>query len=257
MFAPAKKEEVPLKLAISGASGSGKTYSALRLARGLVGPTGRVAVVDTENKSASLYADRFKFDVCNVAPREYQYNGGRQTMKSFNAADFANAVNAAISAKYDVLIIDSASHAWEATLDAKTRLDAGGGNSFTNWGAAGNLWKNVVNTILQASIPVIACFRSKTEYVLETSESGKIVPRKFGLAPIARDGSDYEFTTWFDVDRNHIATASKDRTEIFDAPILIDEHIGEVFANWLKSENAEATPKAPKPGDAAEAKKVA
>lgn len=239
MFTPAKKEIVPLKLAISGASGSGKTYSALRLARGLVGPTGRVAVVDTENKSASLYADRFKFDVCNVEPREYQYNGGRQTMKSFNAADFANAVNAAISAKYDVLIVDSASHAWEATLDAKTRLDAGGGNSFTNWGAAGNLWKNVVNTILQAPIPVIACFRSKTEYVLETSESGKIVPRKFGLAPIARDGSDYEFTTWFEVDRNHLATASKDRTEIFDAPVLIDEHIGEAFANWLKTETVE------------------
>lgn len=235
MFTPAKKEIVPLKLAISGASGSGKTYSALRLARGLVGPTGRVAVVDTENKSASLYADRFKFDVCNVEPREYQYNGGRQTMKSFNAADFANAVNGAISAKYDVLIIDSASHAWEATLDAKTRLDAGGGNSFTNWGAAGNLWKNVVNAILQAPIPVIACFRSKTEYVLETSEAGKIVPRKFGLAPIARDGSEFEFTTWFDVDRQHVASTSKDRTGLFAEPAIITEETGEMFARWLRS----------------------
>lgn len=257
MFVPAKKESIVLKLAISGASGSGKTMSALRLARGLVGKNGRIAVVDTENGSASLYSDRIKFDVCNVAPREYQYNGGRQTMKSFNAADFANAVNAAIAGKYDVLIIDSASHAWEATLDAKTRLDAGGGNSFTNWGAAGNLWKNVVNTILQAPIPVIACFRSKTEYVLETSESGKIVPRKFGLAPIARDGSDYEFTTWFDIDRNHIATASKDRTEFFVGPVLIDERVGEAFASWLKSENAEATLNAPKPGNIVEIKNVA
>ena len=238
MFTPAKKEFVPLKLAISGASGSGKTYSALRLARGLVGPEGRVAVVDTENKSASLYSDRFKFEVCNVEPREYQYNGGRQTMKSFNAADFTNAVNAAISAKYDVLIIDSASHAWEATLDAKTRLDAGGGNSFTNWGAAGNLWKNVVSSILQAPIHVIACFRSKTEYVLETSETGKVVPRKFGLAPVARDGAEYEFSTWFDVDRQHVASTSKDRTGLFAEPAIITEGTGESFARWLKTLDA-------------------
>ena len=235
MFVPAKKETIALKLAISGASGSGKTMSALRLARGLVGENGRIAVVDTENGSASLYSDRIKFDVCNVAPREYQYNGGRQTMKSFNAGDFANAVNAAISAKYDVLIIDSASHAWEATLDAKTRLDAAGGSPFSNWGPAGNLWKNVVNTILQASIPVIACFRSKTEYVLETDEAGKTVPRTFGLAPIARDGSEFEFTTWFDVNRQHVATTSKDRTELFDEPAIITEETGETLARWLRS----------------------
>lgn len=235
MFAPAKKEYIALKLAISGASGSGKTMSALRLARGLVGESGRIAVVDTENGSASLYSDRIKFDVCNVAPREYQYNGGRQTMKSFNAADFANAVNAAIAGKYDVLIIDSASHAWEATLDAKTRLDAAGGQPFSNWGPAGNLWKNVVNTILQATIPIIACFRSKTEYVLETNEAGKTVPRKFGLAPIARDGSEFEFTTWFDVDRQHVASTSKDRTGLFAEPAIITEDTGETFARWLKS----------------------
>lgn len=235
MFTPARKETVALKIAISGASGSGKTMSALRLARGLVGPEGRIAVIDTENGSAKLYSDRIKFDGCDIAPREYQYNGGRQTMRSFNAPDFANAIHAAISGKYDVLIIDSASHAWEATLDAKTRLDAVGGNSFTNWGAAGNLWKNVVNAILQAPLHVIACFRSKTEYVLEANEAGKIAPRKFGLAPIARDGAEYEFSTWFDVDRNHIATASKDRTGLFAEPALIDETTGETFARWLRS----------------------
>ena len=239
MFAPAQKNAIALKLAISGASGCGKTMSALRLARGLVGAEGRIAVVDTENGSASLYSDRVKFDVCNVAPREYQYNGGRQSMKSFNAADFANAVNAAIAGKYDALIIDSASHAWEATLDAKTRLDAVGGNSFTNWGAAGNLWKNVVNSILQAPIHVIACFRSKTEYVLETTETGKIAPRKFGTAPVARDGAEYEFSTWFDVDRHHVASTTKDRTGLFAEPGLITEETGELFARWLTTLNGD------------------
>lgn len=239
MFVPAKKDKIALKIAISGASGSGKTMSALRLARGLVGPEGRIAVVDTENGSASLYSDRIKFDVCDVVPREYKYNGGRQTMKSFNATDFGNAVTAAISGGYDALIIDSASHAWEATLDAKTRLDAAGGNSFTNWGAAGNLWKNVVNSILQAPIHVIACFRSKTEYVLETTEAGKVAPRKFGLAPVARDGAEYEFSTWFDVDRQHVASTTKDRTGLFAEPEMITEKTGELFARWLTTLNGD------------------
>ena len=68
LFRKATREKVFLKLAVTGPSGSGKTYSALRLARGLVGPTGKIALIDTENGSASLYADRFQFDVLDIAP---------------------------------------------------------------------------------------------------------------------------------------------------------------------------------------------
>lgn len=227
-FTRATKARVAPKIAIAGVSGSGKTYSALRFARGLVGPNARVALIDTENGSASLYADKFEFDVCDVAPRTF--DGGR---KAFWHADFRDAINDAINGGYDALIIDSASHIWEGVLDYKGELDKGGGNSYTNWNKAGAQYKTIIDLVLQAPIPVVCCFRSKIAYVLEADENGKQIPRKRGLAPIARDGVEYEFTTVFDVDFAHNATASKDRTELFVDSERITEATGERFRNWL------------------------
>lgn len=227
-FVKATKARVAPKIAIAGVSGSGKTYSALRFARGLVGPNARVALIDTENGSASLYADKFEFDVCDVAPRTF--DGGR---KAFWHADFRDAINDAINGGYDALIIDSASHIWEGVLDYKGELDKGGGNSYTNWNKAGAQYKTIIDLVLQAPIPVVCCFRSKIAYVLEADENGKQIPRKRGLAPIARDGVEYEFTTVFDVDFAHNATASKDRTGLFVDSERITEATGERFRNWL------------------------
>ena len=235
-FTRATKARVAPKIAIAGVSGSGKTYSALRFARGLVGPNARVALIDTENGSASLYADKFEFYVCDVAPRTF--DGGR---KAFWHADFRNAINDAINGGYDALIIDSASHIWEGVLDYKGELDKGGGNSYTNWNKAGAQYKTIIDLVLQAPIPVVCCFRSKIAYVLEADENGKQIPRKRGLAPIARDGVEYEFTTVFDVDFAHNATASKDRTELFVDSERITEATGERFRNWLDGRDG-ATP---------------
>ena len=232
-FVKATKARVAPKIAIAGVSGSGKTYSALRFARGLVGPNARVALIDTENGSASLYADKFEFDVCDVAPRTF--DGGR---KAFWHADFRDAINDAINGGYDALIIDSASHIWEGVLDYKGELDKGGGNSYTNWNKAGAQYKTIIDLVLQAPIPVVCCFRSKIAYVLEADENGKQIPRKRGLAPIARDGVEYEFTTVFDVDFAHNATASKDRTELFVDSERITEATGERFRNWLRDRAA-------------------
>ena len=131
MFTKATRKKVFLKLAVTGPSGSGKTYSALRLARGLVGPSGKVALIDTENGSASLYADKFEFDTLDLAP-------------PFDHQKFVEGISAAVQAGYQCIIIDSASHFWEGILEYKSQLDSRpGSNSYTNWRAAGDKFSDI------------------------------------------------------------------------------------------------------------------
>lgn len=223
MFQRAQRTQSKIKLAITGPAGSGKTYSALRLARGLIGKGGKIALIDTENGSASLYSEQFNFDVLNLVP-------------PFEDTCFVEGINAAVKAGYDVLIIDSASHFWEAILEFKDKLDRRGGNSFSNWNEAGKHFKEVLNAVLHSQIHVIACLRSKTEYVVETNERGRSIPRKVGLAPVMRDGIEYEFTTVFDIDLSHQAMTSKDRTGLFtDKVFQVTEETGEKIAQWLKA----------------------
>jgi DNA polymerase III delta prime subunit len=230
MFKKAKRTQAKIKLAITGPAGSGKTYSALRLARGLVGPGGRIALIDTENGSASLYSEQFDFDVLNLKP-------------PFEDASFIEGIQGAVNASYDALIIDSASHFWEAILEYKDKLDRRGGNSFSNWNEAGKHFKGVLNAVLHSPIHVIACLRSKTEYVVETNERGRSVPRKVGLAPVMRDGIEYEFTTVFDIDLSHQAATSKDRTGLFtDKVFQVTEETGQQIAEWLTTTGGQDAP---------------
>ncbi|HPA19675.1 MAG TPA: AAA family ATPase [Verrucomicrobiae bacterium] len=220
-FTQAQRRRAKLKLAVTGPPGSGKTMSALRLATGLVGPGGKIAVIDTENRSASLYSDRFRFDVCDIDP-------------PFEVEKFVAAIGAATAASYDCLIIDSASHLWKGVLEFKGSLDSRGGNSFTNWNQAGKKYDAGLAAILQSDIHLIACMRSKVEYVLEEDIKGKQVPRKVGLAPVFRDEGEYEFTIVFDVAHDHTAQVSKDRTGMFtDRIFQVTEDIGKQVGAWL------------------------
>ena len=222
-FRKATREKVFLKLAVTGPSGSGKTYSSLRLARGLVGPTGKIALIDTENRSASLYADRFDFDTLDIAP-------------PFDNEKFVDGVNAAVEAGYGAIVIDSASHFWEGILDYKDKLDQRGGNSYTNWKIAGDKFGGIVKAVLQSPTHVICCMRSKMDYVQEKDDRGKTQIKKVGLAPIMRDGIEYEFTTVFDVALNHQAVVSKDRSGLFvDKIFMITEETGAQLEAWRMS----------------------
>ena len=231
MFKKATKQIVKLKLAVTGPSGSGKTYSALRLARGIVGDQGKIAYLDTENRSASLYSDKFDFDVCSVEPPFSDHS------------KFTQPIQFAVREGYDIVVIDSASHFWEGILDYKTKLDRRGGSSYTNWADAGEHFKDIIDAILQSNIHVIVCLRSKMDYVLEENRKRKMEPRKVGLAPIMRDGIEYEFTTVFDLDIKHSANASKDRTGLFaDKFFLITEDTGKELVEWMSSGAAPAEP---------------
>lgn len=229
MFRKASRNIASPKIAFQGVSGAGKTYSALRFARGYVGDKGKIAVIDTENGSASLYSNVTDFDVLDLHPKQ---RGG---VFCFWWADFQDAITAAENEKYDFLIIDSASHIWQAVLDFKARLDKNGGNSFVNWGEAGLQFSAVQNQILQSTIPVICCFRTKAEYVLEQDANGKNRPRKIGLAPITRGDSEYDFSLVLDINRQHEAVVSKSRCSAFgdDFNAIITEETGKTFRSWI------------------------
>ncbi len=246
-FKKAERTQATLKIALTGPSGSGKTFSGLILAAAL---GKKIAVVDSENKSASLYADSDKkelagvvFDVLDIEP-------------PYTIAKYTEAIEAAEKAGYDVLLVDSISHAWQGEgglLDKKAALDARGvGNSYTNWATITPEQERFKARILQAGIHVICTMRSKQDYVLEQNDKGKSVPRKVGLAPIQRDGMEYEFTTVFDIAMDHQAAVSKDRTGLFDGQIFkISAATGVKLMKWLKA----AKPQAPKPAPAAAAMK--
>lgn len=242
-FVKATRKKAKLKLAITGSSGSGKTFGALRLASGM---SSKIAYIDTENSSASLYSDRFSFDVLDIAP-------------PYNHEKFVDAIKAAVGGGYEVVVIDSASHFWEGILAYKDALDKRGGNSYTNWNEAGNKFKGILDAVLQSPIHIICCMRSKMDYVLETNEKGKQVPRKIGLAPIMRDNIEYEFTTVFDVTMDHNTKTSKDRTGLFgDAIFQITEGTGNQLLAWLdKGEDAPKPPPAWTPEQEAEKHKLA
>ncbi|MEX0681148.1 MAG: AAA family ATPase [Balneolales bacterium] len=221
MFQKAIRQNTKIKVAVTGASGSGKTYSALRLATGLA-ENGRIAVIDTENQSSSLYSEFFDFDICPISP-------------PYTHDKFISAIKEAEVQGYNVVIIDSFSHCWEGTLSFKESLDARGGSTFGNWAEAGKRYKAVLNSKLQSNIHVIAAMRSKTEYLVEKDDKGRSVPKKLGLAPIARDGSEFEFAVVFNLDSAHQAMADKDRTNLFvDKIFQITEDTGRTISEWLK-----------------------
>ncbi len=221
LFKKAERQKIKFKGAITGPSGSGKTLSALLIASGL---GKKIAVLDSENGSASLYADRFEFETLVIRP-------------PYTVQRYIDAMKAAEAEGFDVLIVDSLSHGWASEggiLDKKAKLDARGGNSFTNWSSLTPEQEQLKTHILHANIHMICTMRSKQEYVIEQNDKGKSAPRKVGLAPIQRDGMEYEFTIVFDMAMDHSSSVSKDRTGLFDGLLFKPtKSTGETIIAWL------------------------
>lgn len=222
VFKKAQRTKAKIKLALAGPSGSGKTYSALRFFKGFGGKT---ALIDTENGSASLYDDNFEFDVVDLNP-------------PYTSERFLEYIQAAIDEGYENLIIDSLSHAWAGAggiVERKNDYDLHkGGNSFANWSSFSKEHEAFIAKILHAPINIIATMRTKTEYSIDPTQSGKTTVRKLGTKPIQRDGVEYEFTSVLDVQMDHKVKASKDRTKIFgDSIIQLTEETGKKFRDWI------------------------
>jgi hypothetical protein len=211
-------------MAIDGPSGSGKTFTALKIATDL---GGRVALIDTEHRSASKYADEFTFDTLQLS--------------TFHPDTYIEAIAAAVSAGYDVLIIDSLSHAWIGTDGALEMVDkassAGSGNSFAAWKGVTPKWNGLMNALVRADIHLIATLRSKTDYVIE-QERGKSVPKKIGMAPQIREGADYEFDVYGSMSLDHVMTITKSRCRALDGAVIEKPgaQLAATLRDWLTGE---------------------
>jgi energy-coupling factor transporter ATP-binding protein EcfA2 len=240
----AERHQARLRLGLCGPSGSGKTYSALRLAKGLVaGTDGKIGLIDTERKSASLYAHLADFDVIELAP-PYSPERYREAIHAMERHVGPNGV----------VIIDQISHAWAGEgglLEYVDTLKAQARNAMSPWQKATPEQNRLVDTMLRSPCHIIATMRAKSEWVLEeqiVDGRKKNVPRKIGMAPVQRDGIEYEFTTMLDLENgSNTATASKDRSSLFaGVTTKLDEEWGEKLHAWLNAGAPDVEPVEPK-----------
>lgn len=238
----AKRKVQRARIAISGPSGSGKTFSALRLARGLVlaeapervkedVPDDQIGIVvlDTEQRSSELYDHIAPFAAYHLE-------------KPYTTERYAAALDEIERAKPLVVVVDQISHAWAGSGGLLEQVDkaqatAKNGNQFAAWGSITPKHTKFLERLLECRCHLIVTMRSKTEYVLE-EKNGKKVPKKVGMAPVQRDGIEYEFMTTFELDRDSKeATVGKTRTTVFPEgeSMLLDEAWGQKLYAWLVS----------------------
>jgi hypothetical protein len=232
----ATRENVKLKLGLSGPSGSGKTYSALQLAYGISGDWSKIAVADTENESALYYA--------NQGPWLHIPFNPDKTEGAYSPKNYMKLIKFAEAQPIEVLIIDSISHEWEGKggcLDLVDQI----GKGFASWKTVTPLHNAFMDAMRLSPLHIIATMRSKQDYVIEQNEKGKSTPRKVGLKSIQREGADYDFGIVFDIDINHFAKSSKDRTGLFmpQGEFKITPTIGKELIQWATSGVDAPTPK--------------
>jgi hypothetical protein len=217
----AERKKAKLRLGIVGASGSGKTWSALEIATGM---GGKIGMIDTEAGRGELYANDFEYDLIRLdAP--YSPERYIQAIKQFEEAG------------YDTLIIDSLSHAWVGEGGVLSIVDRAGSKSFTEgWRVATPKQNALIDAIITSKMHIIVAMRVKTEYVTEKDQNGKMVPRKIGLAPVQRDGLEYEFTLFMDMNQEHYAHITKDNTKLYDGQyIKPSKEMGARLMQWLNA----------------------
>ena len=223
----ATRKQVKLRLNISAPSGAGKTYSALRMAKGLCGDWSKVAVIDTENGSASLYSNLGEFNVIDLtAP--------------FTPEKYIQAIKTCEDAGMEVIILDSTSHEWACILEENELLAQARfrGNTWSAWSVTTPRHDKFLNKVLQSTCHIITCTRSKMETVMGDDKKVK----KVGMKDQQREGWEYELTVSLNIERDtHFALPSKDRTNLFEGknPFLITEETGEQIRDWCNSGLAE------------------
>lgn len=228
-FTKAQRKKARLRLALAGPSGSGKTWSALLIAKGI---GGRIALIDTERDSASLYSHLVEFDSLNLSA-------------PFTPERYIEAIHAAEAGGYDTLVIDSLTHAWSGIGGCLELVDEIAkakyrGNTWSAWNEITPRHRAMLDAILQSKLHVIVTMRSKTE-TAQVEENGRKKVVKLGMKAEQRDGIEYEFTAVLDlVHDGHYAIGTKDRTGLFAGsdPKPVTEETGAMLLEWLESGEA-------------------
>lgn len=240
LFQKATKKQLKARIAILGPAGSGKSYTALRLAFALA-DGGTVAAIDTEHRSLSKYVGEnpdgqpWDFDVLEL--------------DSFSPDAYMEGIRAAEAAGYSVLVIDSLSHAWagkggileyvdEVAKRKAMRSNSGKEDSWGAWREATPKHNQLVEAMLASRLHLIVTMRVKQEYVQEKdSQTGKTTIRKVGLQPIQRDGLEYEMDVVGDMDMDNNFCASKTRCSRLTGKVFAKPgpDVAEILLEWLSS----------------------
>ena len=229
----AKKEQIFVKALIGGPSGSGKSYSALRVATGIAGREGegtKIGYIGTEGMRDKLYANEFDYDLISLEEYSPDY--------------YEAAIDAFLEAGYKVIIVDSMTHLWNWVQD-QVQLTTKGDNTFQAWGKYKKENKKIIEKILLAPAHIIVTGRGKDEYVLEANSRGKMAPRKVGVGVQQDKDIEYEYmVTWMIDQDTHLAEAAKDNTHIFEGTIkVLDEKAGEALYDWANDGDPVKSPK--------------
>lgn len=232
----ARREQVKLMIGLSGVSGAGKSYGALLLAYGITGDWTKITVIDTEHGAAAYNASFGPWNRIEFLPEtpdnDLAYHPHNWIKAIEKAEDDPNC---------EVLILDSISHEWQGKggclqLVAAYSKDSRG-NTFAPWNIVTPLHDAFVDKLRTSRLHIIVTMRAKAEYELEKNEKGKTTPKKVGLAPVQREGIEYEFGVMFDLDlASNTAVSTKDRTGIFtqQPPFQITANTGKKLLAWAK-----------------------
>jgi hypothetical protein len=216
-----KRHNVKLRLGITGASGFGKTYSALQLAYGMTEDWSKIALIDTENASASLYSDLGNFNVLNLLP-------------PYSPERYKEAISLCEASNMEVVIIDSITHEWQGAggcLQIHEQL----GGRFQDWASVKPRHQKFIDKILQSKCHIITTTRRKTDYSLDVSSNGKSKVVKHGTKEITSEGFEYELSVNFElINENHLCKVSKDRTNLFSGKpeFIINGDVGKKLKSW-------------------------
>ncbi len=228
IFTPVTHEKAKLRLALTGVSGAGKTLGALYIAYGITGDWNKIALIDTEHERAKFYADRSDLGTGRFLWASLTPPYSPERYKAF-VGSAAQEVG-----ENGVVIVDSLSHAWKGeggVLGIKNKVASQQGkNSYTAWNEAGQEQPALIDSILAHTIVTM---RSKMAYAMQENERGRMQPVKVGLAPVQRDNAEYEFDIVLNIDRDHMATASKDTTFLDKYGAVITPELGQQLAAWL------------------------
>jgi hypothetical protein len=217
----ATRKQAKIRLGLSAVSGGGKTYSAILIAKGLCGDLSKVAVIDTENGSADLYAHLGDY---NVLPLTAPFSPER----------YVEAIRSCEKAGMEVIIIDSISHEWDGKGGCLEIVESLGGK-YQDWAKVTPRHQSFIDAILQSPSHIITTVRRKQDYEM-TKVDGRVKVEKGGLREITREGFEYELTVNLELDTRHNAMTSKDRTNLFAGKpaFLPSEKTGELIAQWCE-----------------------
>jgi hypothetical protein len=218
----ATRKKAKIRLGLSAVSGGGKTYSALLVAKGICGDWSKIAIIDSENSSADLYAHLGDY---NVLPLTAPFTPER----------YIDAIKTCEKAGMEVIIVDSITHEWDGKGGCLEIVESLGGK-YQDWAKVTPRHQAFIDSITQSLCHVITTVRRKQDYEMTKDNTGKVKVEKSGLREVTREGFEYELTINLELDIRHHATASKDRTGLFmgKPAFTPDERTGELIAQWCE-----------------------